>query len=167
MLSDNQTLTDFIRKAFPEASSNFLFAAITKHEAIVGKKVVLFFNAAVVAGVQNQIKEFLQRFPEVGEVSFSQAGNIVLTDLLLLREIKFHQPVSYDALFEGLQSLKIVFEEADLKRMLDKLRKAAMIIRSQRGLFCVTEEALGSIPHGNYHNSSDVKRLLELGRRKW
>lgn len=167
MFPDNQTLTDFIRKAFPEASSNFLFAVIIKHEAIVEKKVVLFFNATVAANVQNQIKEFLQRFPEVGDVSFSQAGDIALTDLLLLREIKFHQPVSYEVLLEGLQSLKIIFEEADLKRMIDKLRKAAMIVRSQKGLFCVTEEALGAIPHGNYHNSSDVKRLLELGRRKW
>jgi hypothetical protein len=167
MFTDNQSLTNFIRTAFPELSAKLLFSVMVGDDGNGKRNAVLFFDNTLTEEEKRGIKEFLRRFPEIGNVSFPEKGQLPLTDLLVLREIKTYQPLDYDALLTKLKDLRVSFEEIDLKRMLDKLRKAKMIIRSHSGRYSVTERALSSIPHGNHRNSSDIQRLLDLGRRKW
>ncbi len=167
MFTDNQSLTNFIRKAFPELSAKLLFSVMTGNAENRKKNAILFFDSTATEEEKRCLQEFLRRLPEIADVSFPKKGQLPLTDLLVLKEIKTYQPLDYDAVLAKLRDLRVSFEEIDLKRMLDKLRKAKMIIRSHSGKYIVTEYALSLIPHGNRRNSSDIQRLLELGKRKW
>lgn len=163
---NNQTFLKFLREVFPDISHKLSFAILLDQENSQ-KKAVLFFNEALEEAENDKLIEMLNKFSELSEIVIQQAGVIPLTDVVILRKIKELQPVSYETLLNAIKAEKITFEELDLKRELDKLRKSKMLIRSSREVYLVTEDALSKIPHGKGRNSSDIKRLLELGRRKW
>ena len=167
MFTDNQSLTDFLKQSFPELAGKFLFAVILKKDVAGKKDIVLFFDRKTSKPEKNGMKLFLGRFSEIAQISLKYEGYIPLTDLIVLREIKMFQPLVYEVLLQKLKNSKVSFEEIELRRMLDKFRKSKMVVHSHSGSYTVTERALRLIPHGNSHTSSDIKRLLELGYRKW
>ena len=54
-----------------------------------------------------------------------------------------------------------------IEAKVDNLRKKSMIIRQRDGSYALTNLALGIVPHGLSNKSSDIDRILELGKRKW
>jgi len=164
--SDSQSFTKFIIEAFPDIVPKLSFSILIDQDNNK-KKAVLFFKVALEQSEKENISGFLQKFSDLSEIVLHQVGVIPLTDIFILGTIKQLQPVEYETLLQKIKSERIEFQEVELKRELDKLRKSKMIIRSSEGSFSVTELALSIIPHGNFSTSSDVKRLLELGRRKW
>jgi hypothetical protein len=167
MFSSNQSLTKFILDAFPECKAYFSLAVIVKQSDTNKLEITLFVKRLETTPINNEIKDFLMKFPEVSGVSFVRLGQVLLTDKIVLKTIKILQPIKQEILLKKLQHSNVFFESPELNPILDKLRKQKMIIRSQTGSYSVTEKALSKIPNGKKKNSSDIQRVLVLGKKKW
>jgi len=87
---------------------------------------------------------------------------------MVLRKLKVHAPATIPALMSSMREAGFTVPDSRwLNRCLDRFRKQGLVTKSAEGVFCLTEKALAVVPHGKNRMSSDIERVLALGRRKW
>jgi hypothetical protein len=104
-----------------------------------------------------------------------EKGNIFWIDIesekpsvpAILRTIKVLQPVKIDVLCSELLNIYPGVNERWLKSKLDLLRKKYFVHWQRPGTYVLTSAALSAVPTSTNRTSSDVKRALALGRKKW
>jgi predicted transcriptional regulator len=170
-ISTNDDLTLLIRAAFPELGNSFLRAFIVSKKSPEGHEKIeamLFFSEKVRDDVESRVSEFVERIGDYFDsISFSFDKRSSLSRALLLRVIKDLQPIPFDEITSRLLKSNIAYDVKELKNHLDELRKEGFILWSSDHNYRITEKGLGYVPHGNYRASSDITRLLELGKKKW
>ena len=89
-----------------------------------------------------------------------------LSDIAILRVIKNRFPVEKDQIIRDLKEKEFKFSIEQIKRRLDRIREKGLIFYDNKKYF-LTEMGLEVLPTQKNKNSSDIERVLELGKRKW
>lgn len=85
----------------------------------------------------------------------------------ILMALKSCAPASVDQLLVYLSEHEFSCPNTRwLSSRLDVARKRELVIRSSEGMFALTVEGLKVVPATRRRNSSDIERILALGRRK-
>jgi len=87
--------------------------------------------------------------------------------MAILRALKVRAPVEIDALMEELHIHG--FDCPDrrwLSARLDGARKRELVVRTPSGKYMLSTEGLSSVPVSRRRSSSDIERILALGKRK-
>lgn len=167
----NDDLTSLIRAAFPEFGNGFLRAFIINRKDPEGAEkleAMLFFSEKIKDDAEAKVSDFVRKIDNnFDSITFSFDKRLSLSRPILLRLVKDLQPVSYEKITGDLEKRSIAHDVKELRNQLDELRKEGFILRSSDHNYRVTEKGLGYVPHGNYRASSDITRLLELGKKKW
>lgn len=104
---------------------------------------------------------------ELGAVNWIDSKYELPTLPWILRMLKIHQPITLREMFEFCVDAYPAINEKWVNGKLDQLRKKKLVIREKSGGYVLTAAGLNSVPSGARHNSSDISRALELGRKKW
>ncbi|MCB1054474.1 MAG: hypothetical protein KDD11_03055 [Acidobacteria bacterium] len=125
-------------------------------------------DAAKIRDLKSMVKSFFSLYGRsevlLGFVDFlGEPGT-----LPILRAIKIEAPVSLRRLVEALSRKGfMVPSESWLRTRLDTLRRKRLLVWSKGGSYSLSEAGLRVVRHGVGKRSSDVERVLALGRRKW
>lgn len=119
--------------------------------------------------LKDKVTEFLGSFDmEVRSFTANVPEKYVPSGMSILNNIKKFSPVTAPQLIENLNNGGSVVPSIDwLRSRLDVLRKNGLILWMEGGTYCVTLKGLKAIPHPKSRISSDVLRILELGKKKW
>lgn len=119
--------------------------------------------------IRRRIADYFKVFGKtLKEVHFEGSFKESPSKMAILRQIKISEPVQINELKSQLVHLG--FEGVSLswlENKLDLLRKQEMLLRSKDRSYALTGLGLKIVPHGKYRTSSDIERVLALGRRKW
>ena len=161
-------LETLLENRFPGAVSSVFLSALNARPLMVW--VVPNSNGTAVASkmIKMCIIDFLTLYNiQESQVTFKD-GNALPSDIMILRRIKIHAPISREQLEDILVGAGTFLPHPRwLQLKLDSLRRKGDLIRSKTGQYSLTECALNAVPHGGSRSSSDVERALALGRRKW
>ena len=86
--------------------------------------------------------------------------------LAILRVIKKRAPADINIIKKELINKNFSIQVSFLKKKLDKIRKEGMILYTN-GKYALTQKSLSILPVTKDRNSSDIERVLDLGRKKW
>lgn len=156
---------------------------ISKHEKIIKNIAVRFLNAKKIdISIQTnyddktQVDQIIDDLKSITE-SFNVTNQIInwnederslptLIELLILT--KTIQPANIDDYLNSQNNKIKQTEKIWLNKQLDKLIKKKLIVRDNTNKkYSVTSKGLGVIPNNFSRNNSDIKRALDLGKRKW
>jgi hypothetical protein len=120
------------------------------------------------ASLKSVVEQFLKLYGVEAPSVMDGDSEDYPSNPMIMRKLKVHAPVTTERLAEALRSAGLTISDLrSLQSKLDTLRKQGLLVRSNAGEYCLTELALGVVPHGKSRSSSDVERALALGRRKW
>lgn len=123
-------------------------------------------------GIGNLLGEILSASSiVVDDISFITPELELPSKMVLLRQIKIHQPITKNQLVERLAAYPDIYD-GWLKRILDQLRKDNFIIWQKSnitrdGCYALTSLGLNIVPSGKNYYSSDIERALAIAKRKW
>lgn len=105
---------------------------------------------------------------ELSEIEFTyHPRELPISAPSVLRLAQIHAPVTLAALDRVIRTTHSVdFDVRDLRRTLDRLRKARAIAYLS-GSYVLTDSGLSALPKQRGRNAGDVQRALVLGRRRW
>ena len=91
-----------------------------------------------------------------------------IPDTFILKTIKIFSPVKFDKIKKEIRKISFKMDESILKRRLDKMCKEKQIVylKSSKS-FSITIEGLKKLPNTRSRLSSDIRRVLVLGKKKW
>jgi len=88
--------------------------------------------------------------------------------MAILRVTKTISPAGLDDIELQLHNAGFFkFTKKWLSSQLDLLRKKKLVTYLDNGNYSLTSQALSLVPHDKTSRSSDIQRMLALGRRKW
>lgn len=157
-----------LERRFPEVVSELVVSFPTVNRAeVVFRRSGRLKNASG-SEVQAVITEFLREASfesvQVDELSAELPAPSLMN---ILRALKSCAPVTVDQLHIYLREHEFSCPDARwLSSKLDVARKRDWVIRSSDGRFALTVEGLKVVPATRRRTSSDIERVLALGRRK-
>jgi len=86
---------------------------------------------------------------------------------LLLKYLKTNQPIKIEYFEQVLRGDFPAVSKGWLNQKLDQCRRKNLIIREKEGIYCLSAKGLSIVPAGAWYTSSDIDRVLALGRKKW
>lgn len=104
----------------------------------------------------------------LGEFGFLTTARGSARPVDILKAVKVSQPASDAAIKAQLLEDRISYgSDKALRGQLDILRKRGLIARLRTGSYVITARGLSVVPRRRGGESSDVKRALALGKRRW
>lgn len=102
-------------------------------------------------------------------VTVTSRPNTNIAENELIRVILEHAPISINGIAQVLSSIspERPIQEHHVATLADRLRKKDLIIWQPSKTYVPTRKALSLFSSAKSRNSSDIKRALELGRKKW
>ncbi|WP_156823050.1 hypothetical protein [Kangiella aquimarina] len=146
-----------------------LFISFKNHNTAHAWIEVTELNEILKEGLEKKLKILLDELSiYLEEIEWIDAFSKMPNTMAILRYIKIHQPVNLSFLMRELSTRYENLNEKWLSKELDKLRKSNLLIWDKKQeKYCITEKSLGLIPSTVSANSSDVERVLALGKKTW
>ena len=117
--------------------------------------------------VQEHFKHLLSDIDlTIGDINWLDSPADLPSDMALLRKVKINQPIDIINLCLELSDYTSVTEKW-INRNLDRLRKKGFIKRQHNGGYVLSHKGIATVPAGKNYHSSDIDRVLALGKRKW
>lgn len=170
MATLEMALRSVLQAKFPEHVANLLMFSTTGTKAQPWVELRRETDDHVRAAIRAQIEEFLVGANIVSEgIEFVSPALPEPSLAAILRSLKTLSPAKPENLKEHLGN-RGFFVPPDpwLTHRLDVARKHGLVIRTEMGSYVLTEGGLQAVPHSRLRTSSDIERVLLLGRRqKW
>lgn len=157
-------------RRYPDALTDVVFSFPTKDRAEVlfrrSAKSVSVSGAEVQAAIVALLNEANFLDVQVEELSAEPPLPSLMN---VLRAVKVCAPATVEQLALHLEGNNFSFPDIRwLSKKLDAMRKRDWVIRSDDGMFALTVDGLSVVPATRRRTSSDIERILALGRRnKW
>lgn len=115
------------------------------------------------------VGEYIQLLgAKLGEISLVGQENTSPAIAIILRETKRLAPAFAHELAAALQKGGFLIPSISwIESKLDTLRRKGLVIRLPDGAYALSEVGLQLVPYGKTRRSSDVERILALGRTRW
>lgn len=153
---------------FPGCVAHALLSSLSNHPAVLWVQPVQDAPEVSEEDLREAALPVLSQFGVDDLEVLKSRATRELTSPAVLRRTKALAPVKIRQLEAALAAdgfeLRSVRQVANI---LDQLRKKGLIVRSDSGHFALTQMGLSAVPHGLRRSSSDVERVLALGRRRW
>ena len=159
-----------LERRFPEAVSELVVSFPTQNRAEVLFRRSGQSEAGGGTEIQAVITEFLREANFEGIYIEELNAELPRPNLMnILRALKSCAPATVDQLAVYLSEHGFSCPSARwVSSKLDVARKRDWVLRSNDGRFALTIEGLGVVPTSRRRTSSDIERVLALGRRnKW
>lgn len=157
-----------LERRFPGSILDVVVSFPTTDRADVLLRMSEQAGDAEVGAVRGATTEFL-RDAKFSEISIE----VVVPDLptpnlmIILRALKVCAPANLEQLSSLLMERGYRCPDTRwLSTKLDMARKRDWVVRSSAGLYALTTEGLAAVPVSRRRSSSDIERILALGRRK-
>lgn len=157
-----------LERRFPGAVSELVVSFPTQDRAEVVFRRSGQSEAGAGTELRAAISEFLHEAKfEAVHIEEMSAELPQPSQMNILRALKSCAPATVDQLVAYLNEHGFSLPNARwLANKLDIARKRDWVVRAKDGRFTLTIEGLGVVPASRRRNSSDIERILALGRRK-
>ena len=168
---DHQAIEDavfqMLRHKFPDIVNAFYMSLADEITVNVWMEV-----SDLTEETQNEIEEYclnvLQKAElDLGVIDWVDSSKDLPTLPSLLRYLKINQPIKLEPFEQVLREEFSAVSKRWLNKKLDNFRRKNWIIREQTGNYCLSAKGLSIVPAGAKYTSSDIDRVLALGRKKW
>ena len=163
-------LNALLHARFPRAYENAYLSCRTNQKYDVWlEPVAAQLDSALHAHAIASVTEYIQLLGvKLGEISLVGQENTSPAIAIILRETKRLAPVSAYELAAALQDARFLIPSTSwIESKLDTLRRKGLVIRLPDGAYALSEVGLQLVPYGKTRRSSDVERILALGRTRW
>ena len=157
-----------LERRFPGAISELVVSFPTvKHAEVIFRRSGQS-GEGIGAEIQAVILEFLREAKFDGIEIDELSAELPKPGLMnILKALKSCAPASVDQLLVYLSEHEFSCPNNRwLSSRLDVARKREWVVRSSEGMFALTVEGLKVVPATRRRNSSDIERILALGRKK-
>ncbi|MBU2549144.1 MAG: hypothetical protein KKB20_12065 [Proteobacteria bacterium] len=126
-------------------------------------------NRGLIDNIRGVISDYLNLFGiSLRSLHGISQDQDVPSQIVILKVIKIISPAQQIDINNYLQGINYYIpSELWLSRKLDVLRKKMLILRQKDKSYVLTEEGVRFVPRTASSNSSDIKRALALGRKRW
>lgn len=138
-----------------------------------GRASVIVALANTVEGATDKLRQsitpLLQRAKlSLGDITIVSPIREDVSDARLLRATKILAPCDAVAVARRLKEFDEININPDaVHRRLDSLRRNGLLVYLGDRRFALTAAGLASVPSSRRRESSDIERILALGKRKW
>lgn len=164
----HQAFADAVRSRFPDLVEDVVVSDLTRSPVIVWIEVRgTMSHPSILRLLEKVASELLSLLggPKA-EIVIGGTRNLP-SKAILLRSIKAAAPASSGQVLAALVRSEFESDAEWLSSRLDSLRRQGLVVRSRAGLISLSEKGVRLVPHGDFHSSSDIERVLALARRRW
>lgn len=165
-------LTKILKKKFPDYISETFMSFIEYNMVDVWIDLscpVPQRPSIVLNNIESETNKFCNFFNyKIVKINWSGTEKDKPSKAVILRCIKIIAPASEAEITSFLDNGGFIVPSTIwLSSQLDYLRKKDYLIRHKEGSYVLTEDALSKVPHSRNRSSSDIERVLALGRKMW
>ena len=132
------------------------------------QKKCLIENVIASALSEVGVNEIEYRWVEVEVEEEKAESESKPSPIMLMTLVKIIQPAGIEKYVSWYKGQGVNVSPGWVNRQLDKLIKRGLVVREPKvGLYSLTAKGMSHLPRQVTRNSHDVRRALELGRRKW
>jgi len=119
--------------------------------------------------ISQDIKIYLTIFNiSINNIFKNVSEKVTPSSVVIIKIIKKYSPVTLQNIMSKLNDLNYFIPSHDwISSQLDTLRKKGYVIWQENNTYVLTHKGIDVLPSLKSPQSSDIDRILEIGRKKW